>query len=169
MMIVSIFCLPIIASSRTFKVNVADTNQNVRAGDRLYFDADFKYPENQVRQDLRVKYEIIQNGVIAAESDSLKAVETQMQFYDYILVPTSIMSGPAVLRVTLSTYQNQSVSASASFNVKKGAEHVRQYAIIIMGSIAFISLMISLQVYMMNIRTRKIILMALSKDIASYS
>lgn len=152
---------PLSSSAIEFKVNVADTSQNTKPGDRLYFDADFKYPENRQRQDLRVKYEILQDGVAVAESDTLKAVETQIQFYDYIFVPASIKSGSAELRVTLATYEGVSAQASTSFNVTKGEDQMRLYALIVVGAMIFIGLITSLQIYTMHVRTRAIISVAM--------
>lgn len=151
--------VPFFASALAFKINVADTNQSAKTGDRLYFDADIKYPENRERKDLRIKYEIVQEGEVIAESATLRAIETQMQFYDYIIVPLSAKTGLAQLRVTLIDYSDLYEDATVSFMVAKGEDTTLQYVYIIIGSIFFIGVLISLQVYVMHQRTRMLIAM----------
>lgn len=123
--------LPLVAFGMSVSVSISDTNLVVRAGDRLYFTGDIKYPENTTRQDLRIKYEVLQHQKVLAESNVLKAIETQMQFLDYIVIPISIQSGSAELRMTISDYGALHNAVSASFEAVEGNDQVRLYIFII--------------------------------------
>lgn len=128
-------------------VNISDTNLVAHAGDRLYFTGDIKYPENRARQDLRIKYEIIQHNIVLAEASVLKAVETQVQFFDYIVVPVSIQSGKAELRMSISDYDSLHNAVSVSFDVVEGSDQVKLYLFIIIMFVFCTSIASAIAVY----------------------
>ena len=49
-------------------VHVPEKYTDVEVGERFYFELDIKYPENPSRKDLRLNYEIIEEGNIVAQA-----------------------------------------------------------------------------------------------------
>ena len=96
-------------SAFSLTTRIGDQSTELKAGDRLYFDVEIKWPENDRRQDLRVEYQILSDGEVIASEKVLRAVETQASFLDYIVVPQNALEGIKELNVLIETY-DQSLS-----------------------------------------------------------
>ncbi len=143
------------AHALSVAARISDQSTEVIGGDRLYFDVEIKYPENPVRKDLRIEYQILEDGNIIASEKVLRAVETQVSFLDYIVVPKSAKSGIHTLNVIVTDYDgtlNQSVSAT--FKVLKGIDQVTTYFFIILGAILLVAILVIMQIIAARRRNR---------------
>ncbi|NTU66870.1 MAG: hypothetical protein HGB08_02990 [Candidatus Moranbacteria bacterium] len=135
------------ASAMSVVVHVPEKYTDVLAGERFYFELEIKYPENPSRKDLRIEYEIIRNKETIAQSKVLKAVETQVSFMDYMVIPQSAEKGIYEIRVRITDYDGKlDEEASASFNVIRSGNQLQIYFFIIVGLIIILGIIISLEV-----------------------
>ncbi len=125
---------------------IQDGYTQVVPGDRLYFEVDVKYPENNGRKDLRLTYDIVQNNKTVSEEKVLKAVETQASFIDYIVVPKGANSGLTTLQITIEDYQGLNKNVSASFTVLKGRDAIQSYFFILLGAIGLVMVLVVIQI-----------------------
>ncbi|OGG59901.1 hypothetical protein A3C89_03090 [Candidatus Kaiserbacteria bacterium RIFCSPHIGHO2_02_FULL_50_50] len=134
---------------------IGDQSTELKAGDRLYFDVEIKWPENDRRQDLRVEYQILSDGQIIASEKVLRAVETQASFLDYIVVPQNALEGMKELNVFIETYdQSLSENISATFYVASSENKMLVYFIILACAIALVIMLVIVQIAMI-MRTQK--------------
>jgi hypothetical protein len=131
-------------SALTIEVHVPEKYNEVIAGERMYFEMAVKYPENPTRVDLRFVYQILDaNDNVIAESKTLKAIETQASFIDYIILPDIMDFGMHKIEIQLSDYGDVAETAGASFHVTKNrldALFTIVYALI--GAVVFLLLLI---------------------------
>jgi len=122
--------------------NISEKYTEIQAGDRLYFEVDIKYPENPQRKDLRLNYEVTKDDEIIAQSQVLKAVETQAQFLDFIVIPESSVTGLYNLKVKISDYDNLAEEVATSFKVVAGKdEELKTYFFILLGVISLVAIL----------------------------
>jgi hypothetical protein len=138
-----IFCLlllgPLIAIMLVMKpaqalnlgIHIPEKYLEVVAGERLAFEVDIKYPENPGRKDLRMTYQIKKGGEVLSESKTLKAIETQSSFMDYMVVPGSLEVGTYTISNIVQDYVDLNENISASFRVIKGKEDLMKYIYIL--------------------------------------
>lgn len=119
LLIVAIIVYPKFSYAINITVRIGDQYTEVSGGDRLYFEVEIKYPENSKRKDLRLEYQIIENGELIASEKVLRAIETQTSFLDYIVVPKSAKAGIKELRVIVADYQELNDEVFATFRVLK--------------------------------------------------
>jgi len=135
------------ANALSITARVSDQSTEVSGGDRLYFAVEIKYPENPTREDLRIEYQITENGKSIASEKVLRAVETQASFLDYIVVPKSAMSGTHELNVIITDYAGTlSKSVSATFTVLKGADQLTMYFFILLGATLLVAILVVIQI-----------------------
>lgn len=144
------FCAPENAFAISVGVHIPEKYASVKAGDRLYFELEIMYPENQNRQDLRIEYQILENGVLIAQSKVLKAVETQASFMDYIIIPDTADKGMHEINVAISDYEDLSAEASTSFSVESENGEIKIYFYIIVGFIILLGVVIIWQIKKLN-------------------
>lgn len=150
----SIFLLPLImavfypppAYALNIAARIGDQYTEVQGGDRLYFEVDIKYPENPRRKDLRIEYQIIEDGQMIASQKVLRAVETQASFLDYIVVPKSAKGGIHDLNVIITDYDNLHEEVSATFKILKGIDQVTTYFFIMLGAILLVAVLVIIQI-----------------------
>ncbi len=106
-------------SALNIAVYVPEKYTDVEAGERFYFEIEIKYPENPRRKDLRLEYQILKDDEVIAQSQVLKAVETQASFVDFIVIPESAETGLHLINIKVSDYENLSEEVSASLQVIK--------------------------------------------------
>jgi hypothetical protein len=140
------FCQIDAARALSATVNIPEKYTEVHAGDRIYFQIDIKYPENPVRKDLRMEYQIKKGDEIIAQSKVLKAVETQSSFMDFIVIPESAKEGIYTINVKISDYGNLNQDVSASFKVIENSNQAQAYFLIIAGLIVLLGIIISLEI-----------------------
>jgi hypothetical protein len=137
-------------SALSLVVHVPEKYTDVTAGERFYFEIDVKYPENPSRKDLRLEYEIfdVEDNLIA-QAKTLKAIETQASFIDFIVIPEVAQDGLHVINVKVTDYESLSEEVSASFHVT-GAENdqIIMYLMIILGAIILVGVFVVVSIVM---------------------
>lgn len=129
-------------------VHVPEKYTNVKAGERFYFEVEIKYPENPVRKDLRLNYEILKDGEIVAQAKFLKAVETQASFMDYIVIPENRDSGMYIINIIIEDYEDLHEEVSASFYVVSSEdEQFRKYFFILLGVTFFVGILVLVNIF----------------------
>lgn len=144
---VIVVCMPLThAQAISIAARVSDQSTEVMGGDRMYFEVEVKYPENTRRKDLRIEYQMVEDGEVIARERVLRAVETQMSFLDYMVVPKSAKGGMHELMVIVEDYEDLHEEVSASFKVNKGADQVTVYFFILLGAILLVSTLLFFQI-----------------------
>lgn len=130
-------------------VHVPEKYTDVQAGERFYFEIDIKYPENPSRKDLRLSYEILtEDGESIAESQVLKAMETQASFIDFIVIPESAEPGLHIIKVAVSDYSDLSEEIFASFHVvSKASDQFKIYFLILLGAVILVGLLVIASIF----------------------
>ena len=129
-------------------VHVPEKYTNVKAGERFYFEVEIKYPENPVRKDLRLNYEILKDGELIAQAKFLKAIETQASFMDYIVIPEKRDSGIYIINITIEDYEGLHEKVSASFHVVSDEdEQFKKYFFILLGVTLFVGILVSVNIF----------------------
>jgi hypothetical protein len=136
------------ASALSLVVHIPEKYTNVETGERFYFEIEIMYPENPLRQDLRLTYQIQKEGEAIAQSKVLKAVETQASFIDFIIIPENAESGLYVINVKIEDYQNLVEEVSASFHIIDGkSNQIRMYFFVLLGVTLFVGFLIMFEIY----------------------
>lgn len=152
-------CIAVLSPLSVHGLNIAarvsDQSTELRGGDRLYFEVEIKYPENTTRKDLRIEYQIRQEGEVVASEKVLRAVETQASFLDYIVVPKSANSGMHELQVIVEDYESLHQEVTATFIVRKGVDQITTYFFIIMGAIVLIGVLVFVQMQVLLHRLKE--------------
>ncbi len=128
----------------SLSVHVPEKYTDVVAGERFYFEIDVKYPENPIRKDLTFEYEVLtKEGALLARSKTLKAIETQASYIDFIVVPESAETGLYVINVKVKDADIFSEEVSSSFHIKSVVpEAIMTYLIIILGAIILLGVLV---------------------------
>jgi subtilase family serine protease len=101
-------------------VHIPERYTDVVAGERLYFELSIKYPENDIRKDLRIFYSVTDaSGNKILQSKVLRAIETQASFMDFVVIPESLTDGLYTLNVDIKDYDNLSANVATTFNVER--------------------------------------------------
>ena len=132
------------AEAMTVDVYIPEKYKDMTAGERLYFEVDIKYPENTTRRDIRLEYNILKDNEIIAKTKSLKAVETQASFMDYIVVPEFAKAGEYKIKTIISN--GTSVEGETMFSVKEKNFEIKLIFYVIIGLIGFLSVIIGWEV-----------------------
>ncbi|MBS3087815.1 hypothetical protein J4226_04440 [Candidatus Pacearchaeota archaeon] len=135
-------------SALSLVVHVPEKYTDVVAGERFYFEVEIKYPENPKRKDLRMEYEILdQDGNLVSQAKALKAIETQVSFIDFIVIPESAKDGLHIINVRVKDYDVFSEEVSSSFYVKNaGSNNIIIYLIIIIGATLLIGVLLAVSI-----------------------
>ncbi|MBT3642749.1 hypothetical protein HN604_02240 [archaeon] len=110
-------------------MHVQEEYTTVQTGEKLYYDVEVKYPENPLgnREDVTFTIQIISNEEVIAESKLLKAIETQISFTDYILIPETAKSGQATIKVQVENFDALSEDIQTTFYITKNSENDFKY------------------------------------------
>jgi len=107
-------------SALSATVHVPEKYNEVNAGDRFYFELAIRYPENPTRVDLRLEYEVVDDGgEVVTQAKALKAVETQASFLDFVVLPEKMDYGKYEINVYVKDYGDLSEKVGSSFYVTK--------------------------------------------------
>ncbi len=150
--LMSVISLPVSAHAISVSTRLSDQYAEVLGGDRLYFEVVINYPENPLRKDLQIEYQILEDNEIIVTAKMLRAVETQASFLDYIAIPKSTNRGPHDFIVIVEDYADLHAEASTSFNVIKGWDQVLTYFFILLGMIFLVGILMIVQVRAMGRR-----------------
>ncbi len=143
------------AEALSVSARIADQSVEVSGGDRLYFEVEIKYPENIRRKDLRVEYQVLENGEVIATEKVLRAVETQASFLDYIVVPQSAKGGIHELDVVIADYEDLHAEVSASFKIIKGLDQALIYFFILLLAILLVGILVALQIRVITLKNKQ--------------
>lgn len=156
LLVIVIFAVGVTPSyAMNISVRIGDRHTEVLGGDRLYFEIDIKYPENPSRKDLRLEYQIIKDDTVIARQKVLRAIETQISFLDYIVIPQHATSGEYEINVIVTDYEKLHKEVSATFNVLKGREQVATYFLILLGAILLVAVLVISHIMMEQKRKEK--------------
>jgi hypothetical protein len=138
-----------IVSALDIVINVPEDYVEVNAGERFYFEVDVKYPENPVRKDLIFEYEIVKDEEVIAKTKTLRAMETQISFIDYIVIPPNSENGMHSVRVVVKDYELLDTGVESSFYVvSKGEEQVKLYFFIQVGFLILVIILVSVNIFL---------------------
>ena len=128
--------LPKSVSAMTATLSIPEKFSDVKPGDKVYFETEVKWPENNGRKDLRIEYSIKnKEGTEVSYLKVLKAIETQASFMDSMPIPASAAQGMYKIDMKINDYADLNQSAAASFNVTKGDTATQTYLFIIIGAL----------------------------------
>ena len=135
-------------SALSVSVHVPEKYTSVVAGERFYFEIDIKYPENPSRKDLRLEYEILtEDGDLISQAKTLKAIETQASFIDFIVIPESAKGGLHFINVNVRDYEKLSEEVGSSFHVRgAGIDDLKLYFMLIFGAIVLVGVLVILSI-----------------------
>ncbi|MCH7850128.1 MAG: hypothetical protein IH845_00610 [Nanoarchaeota archaeon] len=131
-------------SALSITVHVPEKYNEVNAGERFYFEISVKYPENPTRIDLRLTYEVVDaNGEVIASAKTLKAVETQASFIDFIVLPDEMEFGRHEIDILVRDYGDLDEKVGSSFNVTRNrVDTLFTYVYILIGAVVLLLILI---------------------------
>jgi hypothetical protein len=145
--------LPFFVSAMTITIGIPEKYSEVKAGEKVYFETEVKWPENVGRKDLSIEYSIRdKNGVEVAYLKVLKAIETQASFMSSISIPESLPAGMYKLSAGFNDYKDLNQEVVASFNVAKASNNVEKYLFIIIGVLGVIVLLVLMEMIVLTKR-----------------
>jgi len=149
-----VFFLGILFLPNVFALNldihVPEEYVDVVAGERLYFEVVIKYPENPSRKDLSLDYEVLtEDGHLVSQAKTLRAVETQASFVDFIVIPAVTHAGLYFIRVEISELDGNFIGeTSGSFNVNAGDNNeVMIYLMMILVSVLVVGVLVVVDIF----------------------
>lgn len=153
--------LPGFASAMSIVISVPEKYSEVKAGEKIYFETEVRWPENVGRKDLRIEYSVRNSvGQEVAYSKVLKAIETQASFMDSIAIPESVPPGMYRISAKFSDYKNLDQEVAASFGVTKNGDNTLMYLFIIIGLLGTILFFVITEMYIIirrnNIYAKKL-------------
>lgn len=120
-------------------VSVPQKYQEVHAGEQIFFETEIKWPENNLRRDLRIEYFVKdKDGNEVAYLKVLKAIETQASFIDSIVLPETLESGVYRIYVKIGDYAELDEEIGASFTVTGKKEDLFKTYLLIIGAVVFL-------------------------------
>jgi len=145
-------------SALSVSVLIPEKYAEVVAGERFYFEIEIKYPENVGREDLRLEYDIEnQEGETIAQSQVLKAVETQASFIDSITLPENTDKGLHLINVMLSDYSDLSEEVSASFFIiSPKSQRIQIYFYVLLGATITVGGLVIFNIILIRRRRRRL-------------
>ena len=148
--IILLFVIPFHTNAMTITINVPEKYSDVKAGEKIYFETEVKWPENVGRKDLRIEYFIKdKDGVDKAYLKVLKAIETQASFMDNISIPENLSPGMYTINASISDYSDLNQQVSVSFNVIKNVDKIQRYLFVIIGILGVIILFMIIEMFIL--------------------
>jgi hypothetical protein len=145
--------LPGSVSAMSISVGIPEKYSEIRAGEKVYFETEVKWPENAGRKDLRIEYSVKNKaGAEVAYLKVLKAIETQASFMDAISIPESVPPGMYKIYAKLSDYTNLNQEVAASFNVAKPGNNTQTYLFIIIGLLSVVAIFVIGEMFILTRR-----------------
>lgn len=131
-----VFFLTFIPCVMAFEVdvNIPERYLDVNAGDRVGFEVDVRYPENSVKKDIEIYYEIKSGDNIVFDSSVIKSIEKSAFFIDFINLSKGLNTGTYTLNVTAVDFGDVFVYDTADFDVTGSRdEEIRTYLLVFFG------------------------------------
>jgi len=137
------------SNAMTVTISIPEKYTEIQAGEKVYFETEVKWPENDGRKDLRLEYIIrSKDGEDIAYMKVLKAIETQASFMDSMGVAESTKPGTYTVYLELSDYDDLNQEVAASFIVtKKESDTFNTYLLIALGIIGTFALFIVVELF----------------------
>ena len=136
-------------SAMTITINIPEKYSQVSAGEKVYFETEIKWPENDMRKDLKMEYSIKnQNGEEIAYLKVLKAIETQASFMDSISIPESTKAGAYKIFLSIKDYEELNQEVAVSFRIV-GKSSFDTYLIIILGIVGLIAVVVVIMLFIL--------------------
>jgi len=145
--------LPGSVSAMSISVGIPEKYSEIKAGEKVYFETEVKWPENAGRKDLRIEYSVKNkaSGEVAYLK-VLKAIETQASFMDAISIPESVPPGTYKISAKFSDYGSLSEEVAASFRVSKNTNSIQNYLIAIIGILGVIAVFVVTELFVLTKR-----------------
>ncbi|HVU06714.1 MAG TPA: hypothetical protein VHE10_02935 [Candidatus Paceibacterota bacterium] len=134
------------ARAASVTVYVPEKYASVHAGERLYFQIEALFPENDMRRDFQISYRVLEDGKPIADAEFVKAIETQASFVDFVIVPEKAKAGRHAIEVRVSNAQVTDAKASASFDVESDFNWLVFYAGVLLAAVAAVGVSLSLEI-----------------------
>ncbi|MGK0209667.1 MAG: hypothetical protein ACI83O_000949 [Patescibacteria group bacterium] len=119
-------------------VSIPEKYGFVQPGERLYFEVSVKYPENPSRVDLNFGYTVTQNGEIVVKAKTIKAIETQMSFIDYVSIPEFADSGMSSIVISIDDFAELNQEVDTTFFISEGESNNVTLYFFIIGAVALL-------------------------------
>jgi hypothetical protein len=133
----------------TATINIPEKYSEVIAGEKVYFETEIKWPENDGRKDLKIEYSIKnQNGEEIAYLKVLKAIETQASFMDSISIPESTKPGIYKIYLNIMDYNELNQEIVVSFNIIH-KKNLFNYLPIILGVFGLIAVLVVVELFIL--------------------
>ena len=140
--------LPCFASAMSITIGISEKYSEIKAGEKVYFETEVKWPENIGRKDLRIEYSVKdKDGNEVAYLKVLKAIETQASFMDSISISESTAPGMYKISAKISDYKDFNQEVTASFNVAKGGNNIQMYLFVIIGMLSVVTIFVSIEMF----------------------
>lgn len=148
-----VVALPNLASAMTVTVGIPEKYSQIKAGEKVYFETEVKWPENVGRKDLQVEYSVKdKDGGEVAYLKVLKAIETQASFMDSISIPESTKPGMYKIEMKLGDYKDLNQNVTASFKVAKGGNSTQTYLFVIIGLLSVVTIFVIIEMFVITKR-----------------
>lgn len=141
-------CIPDRVYAASVMLHIPQSYATVRAGESVYFEIEFLYPENRRRQDVTITYAIQREGEVIAQADFLKAIETQASFMDSVPVPDTASAGTYSMHVRIVDDTGAVVAkdVSTTFVVTRGHDAPRTYFLVLLSAVVVVGVSVLLEV-----------------------
>jgi hypothetical protein len=144
-----VMVLPNFVLAMSINISIPEKYSEVKAGEKLYFETEVKWPENVGRKDLRIEYSIKnKNNEEVAYLKVLKAIETQASFMDSISIPESLPAGMYKISAVFNDYKDLNQEVVASFNVSKTSS-IENNLFVIIGVLGVIVLLVLIEMFIL--------------------
>jgi hypothetical protein len=148
-----VLVIPNSISAMTVNVGIPEKYAEIKAGEKVYFESEVKWPENIGRKDLRIEYSVLnKNGEEVAYLKVLKAIETQASFMDSISIPERIEPGMYKIYMKLSDYKDFKQEVAASFNVVPTSNETQTYLFVIIGLLTIVIIFLVIETFVKSNR-----------------
>lgn len=156
MLFISLFMsYPASLEAITAKLMISPRNLEVNSGDKVFFELEVLYPENTERKDLRIEYQITNEDTVVAHSKSLRAIETQASFSDYLTIPQSAEAGIYHLSAKIQDYATLSAETSTTFHVKEMRNELQLYFLILLATVTLFGSVIFWEIHRIRMHSLK--------------
>lgn len=138
------------ALAMSIDIGIPEKYSKINAGEKVYFETEVKWPENNSRKDLRIEYSVQdKNGVEVAYLKVLKAIETQASFMDSISIPENTVSGMYKINAKFNDYEDLNQEVVASFHVVNSSENLEKKLFMIIGVLGVVVLLVVIEMFIL--------------------
>lgn len=120
----------------------------VKAGDKIYFEVDVRYPENFERKDLYIIHSVKDmSGKEVLTFQSLRAIQNRISFVDYVFIPSNFETGNYIFEIDVNDGEKNLGQSKLSFFVLNEDEiNFKQAFYILFASMIFIAFLVILDI-----------------------